>query len=140
MKTRPHCYLYFAGNAGSNLKCNELQEKYDELCEDDDIREAFRVFDMVWDIICQNSLRDFRLALYICALQDGNGFITRTELTHALENIGLNMSKEEVEVKVENIYIINLKYGDVDTLWDINPIMWFFEREKILIIRIWLMP
>ena len=34
--------------------------------------------------------------------QDGNGFITRTELTYAIENIGLNMSKDEVEVEEEN--------------------------------------
>ena len=64
---------------------------------DDDIREAFKVFDMV-----RYSLSHFSFVLYLCMFQDGNGFITRTELTYAIENIGLNMSKDEVEVEEEN--------------------------------------
>ena len=64
---------------------------------DDDIREAFKVFDMV-----RYSLLHFSFVLYLCMFQDGNGFITRTELTYAIENIGLNMSKDEVEVEEEN--------------------------------------
>merc|ERR1711874_225224 len=71
------------GQTGSFIFPNFLeliQRKYDALCVDDDMREAFRVFDM-----------------------DGDGFITRTELTYAMENIGLNMSKDEVEALVEEM-------------------------------------
>ena len=62
---------------------------------DDDIREAFKVFDMV-------RYSHFFISVLSYIFQDGNGFITRTELTYAIENIGLNMSKDEVEVEEEN--------------------------------------
>jgi Ca2+-binding EF-hand superfamily protein len=39
----------------------------------------------------------------ITHLQDGNGFISRQELGYVIENIGIVMSKEEVEVVPGNL-------------------------------------
>ena len=78
-----------------------VTRKYDELCADDEIREAFKVFDMVR----YQQKFTFRFQTCFHDFQNGDGFITRSELTYVMENIGLDMAKGEVEVNSENIKI-----------------------------------
>jgi len=55
-----------------------MAQKTDALVAEDEIREAFKVFDM-----------------------DGNGFISRTELRHVMMNLGEKMSEDECNYLVE---------------------------------------
>merc|ERR1712002_383309 len=55
-----------------------MASKVDSLVAEDEIREAFRVFDV-----------------------DGNGFISRTELKNVMMNLGEKMTEEECNTLVE---------------------------------------
>merc|ERR1712038_105218 len=57
-----------------------MLRKIDEISAEDEIREAFTVFD-----------------------SDGNGFINRQELGYVMENLGENMDKEEIEFLINEI-------------------------------------
>ena len=61
---------------------------------EDEIREAFKVFDNV-----SKNLDTFEL------FQDGKGFINRQELGYVMENLGENMDKEEIECLINEIDI-----------------------------------
>ena len=63
---------------------------------EDEIREAFKVFDGVgFFIYCPTE------ATLINAFQDGNGFINRMELRHVMMNLGEKMSEEECDALVD---------------------------------------
>ena len=63
---------------------------------EDEIREAFKVFDGVGFLIyCPTE------ATSINASQDGNGFINRMELRHVMMNLGEKMSEEECDALVD---------------------------------------
>ena len=68
----------------------------DSLVAEDEIREAFRVFDI--DGICI-ILHTRRLLIFSCI--SGNGFVSRTELKHVMMNLGEKMTEEEVYSMVE---------------------------------------
>merc|ERR1719320_2094824 len=59
-----------------------MTRKIDQNSAEDEIREAFKVFD-----------------------SDGNGFINRQELGYVMENLGENMEKEEIESLINEIDI-----------------------------------
>merc|ERR1712013_69743 len=59
-----------------------MTRKIDENSAEDEIREAFKVFD-----------------------SDGNGFINRQELGYVMENLGLQMDKDEIEGLIDEIDI-----------------------------------
>ena len=91
-----------AGSCGSFKFPNFLgmmSRKIDENSAEDEIREAFVVFDSVrfhfFSKRCQ----------IIWILQDGNGFINRQELGYVMENLGENMEKDEIESLINEIDI-----------------------------------
>jgi len=59
-----------------------MAQKIDDVNAEDEIREAFKVFD-----------------------SDGNGFINRQELGFVMLNLGLEMEKEEIESLINEIDI-----------------------------------
>merc|ERR1719193_1508182 len=59
-----------------------MLRKLDEISAEDEIKEAFKVFD-----------------------SDGNGFINRQELGYVMENIGESMGKDEIEGLINEIDI-----------------------------------
>lgn len=59
-----------------------MAKKFDEINAEDEIREAFKVFD-----------------------SDGNGFINRQELRYVMLNLGENMEEEEIECLIDEIDI-----------------------------------
>jgi len=59
-----------------------MARKFDEISAEDEIREAFKVFD-----------------------SDGNGFINRQELRYVMMNLGENMGEEEIEYLIDEIDI-----------------------------------
>ena len=71
---------------------------------EDEIREAFKVFDCVSYIVRKivNHLRKNIFSL----TQDGNGFISRSELRHVMMNLGEKMDEEECQylVDVSGVY------------------------------------
>ena len=73
----------------------------DEVNAEDEIREAFKVFDSV--------NRGFTQPKYQCFnkyyLQNGDGFINRQELGYVMENLGEKMEKEEIESLINEIDI-----------------------------------
>ena len=77
-----------------------MLRKLDENSAEEEIREAFKVFDSVrfkiyWKWILTK--------LYY--IQDGNGFINRQELGYVMENLGQKMEKEEIETLINEIDI-----------------------------------
>ena len=71
------------------------KKENDEEAEDE-IREAFKVFDGVMDIQSVSSLK--------CSpnlFQDGNGFINRMELRHVMMNLGEKITEEECDAMVQ---------------------------------------
>ena len=67
--------------------CQEPR-KYDEVHAEEDIREAFKIF----DVVSWARLRPLQQP------QDGDGFITRPELGYVIDNIGVQMSRGDIEV------------------------------------------
>ena len=67
---------------------------------EDEIREAFQVFDGV--------LSQY-LAPCLSLSQDGNGFINRQELACVMGNLGIELSTEEVQVMRLVIFIFSTK-------------------------------
>ena len=61
---------------------------------EDEIREAFKVFDGVRNIVKEH-------IFYIETFQDGNGFINRMELRHVMMNLGEKITEEECDAMVE---------------------------------------
>jgi len=59
-----------------------MARKFDDVIAEDEIREAFKVFD-----------------------SDGNGFINRQELRYVMLNLGENMGEEEIECLIDEIDI-----------------------------------
>ena len=59
---------------------------------EDQIREAFRLFDVV--IKTTPQIKSMTL-LY----QDGNGFISRKELSHVMTYLGMSLTADEIEVE-----------------------------------------
>lgn len=59
-----------------------MLRKLDENTAEEEIREAFKVFD-----------------------SDGNGFINRQELGYVMDNLGQKMEKEEIEALINEIDI-----------------------------------
>ena len=79
-----------------------MKLKVQDQNQEEEIREAFKVFDNVSRAypshnICHVSLLEF---------QDGNGFIDRRELTLMMRFSGEAVSEEEIEVRST----INLEY------------------------------
>ena len=77
-----------------------MAKKENDEDAEDEIREAFKVFDGV-SLICSG--------LDSCSSwKDGNGFINRMELRHVMMNLGERMSEEECDalVDVSNIYTV----------------------------------
>ena len=68
------------------------KKENDELAEDE-IREAFKVFDGV-DINHDMIVEDV-------VSQDGNGFINRVELRHVMMNLGERMTEKECDALVD---------------------------------------
>ena len=68
------------------------KKENDELAEDE-IREAFKVFDGV-DINHDMIVEDV-------VTQDGNGFINRVELRHVMMNLGERMTEKECDALVD---------------------------------------
>ena len=66
--------------------------KSDRENAEDEIREAFQVFDGV-TIIVNVSGRDYLIS------QNGNGYINRYELAIVMGNLGLQLDSEEVQVR-----------------------------------------
>ena len=75
-----------------------MTRKIDENSAEDEIREAFKVFDNV-RLQGSKNLDTFEL------FQDGKGFINRQELGYVMENLGENMDKEEIECLINEIDI-----------------------------------
>merc|ERR1711973_216822 len=59
-----------------------MARKIDDVSAEDEIREAFKVFD-----------------------SDGNGFINRQELRFVMMNLGENMGEEEIDCLIDEIDI-----------------------------------
>ena len=76
-----------------------MLRKLDENTAEDDIREAFKVFDSVIDAARHG------MVTLIWPLKDGNGFINRQELGFVMQNLGENMNKEEIEILIDEIDI-----------------------------------
>ena len=70
----------------------------DSLVAEDEIREAFTVFDVVRTKKREALIKILRGFLHH---QDGNGFISRSELKHVMMNLGEKMSEEECNSLVE---------------------------------------
>ena len=65
---------------------------------EEEIREAFRVFDKVWYISkSKNKLLLHRMIHKSSSTKDGNGVITPSELRHVLHHIGEKLTDEEIE-------------------------------------------
>ena len=67
---------------------------------EEEIREAFRVFDKVNTIYTRAHMSICRI--FICLLnelyiQDGNGYISAAELRHVMTNLGEKLTDEEVD-------------------------------------------
>ena len=77
-----------------------MLRKLDENSAEEEIREAFKVFDSVRFKIY---LKWILTKLYY--IQDGNGFINRQELGYVMENLGQKMEKEEIETLINEIDI-----------------------------------
>lgn len=60
---------------------------------EDEIREAFKVFDGVGSSLWSSSNTK--------CIQDGNGFINRMELRHVMMNLGEKMTEEECDALVD---------------------------------------
>ena len=70
--------------------------KLDALVAEDEIREAFRVFDIVDDQKLPSQFKSwFRY------FQDGNGYISRSELKNVMMNLGEKMTEDECFSLVE---------------------------------------
>ena len=77
-----------------------MTRKIDENSAEDEIREAFKVFDSV-----SNRYIIEILEKNDTMLKDGNGFINRQELGYVMENLGENMEKEEIDSLINEIDI-----------------------------------
>ena len=76
--------------------------KVDEINAEEEIREAFKVFDSVG--FHESQLGSFNLKTAI-PLQNGDGFINRQELGYVMDNLGEKMEKEEIESLINEIDI-----------------------------------
>ena len=83
------------------------KKENDEEAEDE-IREAFKVFD---GVILQLIFSFF----WFSTFQDGNGFINRMELRHVMMNLGEKITEEECDAMVEvgNLNNILLDFLDI---------------------------
>ena len=78
--------------------------KYEEENAEDEIRTAFQVFDTVR--IMRISFIMFVDKQYLSSkLQNGNGFINRYELSAVMNNIGEQVTGDEIQVG-NNLYIV----------------------------------
>ena len=76
-----------------------MAKKENDETAEDEIREAFKVFDGVrWYLLCSYALRPL---VYISWCQDGNGYINRVELRHVMMNLGEKMTEEECDSMVD---------------------------------------
>ena len=76
----------------------------DEVNAEDEIREAFKVFDSVKLKIKVSHNQRINVLTNIY-LQNGDGFINRQELGYVMENLGEKMEKEEIESLINEIDI-----------------------------------
>ena len=70
-----------------------ISMKVDADNSEDQIREAFRLFDVV--------IKSQTTSLYKCITKlyyDGNGFISRKELSHVMTYLGMSLTADEIEV------------------------------------------
>ena len=75
----------------------------DEISAEDEIREAFKVFDSVNKTHFYHLLTSwpfFNMPFF----QNGDGFINRQELGYVMDNLGLQMDKDEIEVDFEIVF------------------------------------
>ena len=73
-----------------------MLRKIDEISAEEEIREAFKVFDSV------SESTTFKFDSF---LKNGDGFINRQELGYVMENHGESMDKEEIECLIDEIDI-----------------------------------
>lgn len=79
-----------------------MARKMKDTDSEEEIREAFRVFDKVNTVcvpiqevaVCAPA---FIHVLTSCMLQDGNGYISAAELRHVMTNLGEKLTDEEVD-------------------------------------------
>ena len=82
-----------------------MSKKYSDQNAEDEIREAFRVFDGV------RYLNHLGFHAYVTNLkglypfQDGNGFINRQELRVVMMNIGETLNEDEIECLIDDVDI-----------------------------------
>ena len=76
-----------------------MLRKIDEISAEEEIREAFKVFDSVRLYFSTQE------SSYFQHFQNGDGFINRQELGFVMENLGENMEKEEIECLINEIDI-----------------------------------
>ena len=76
-----------------------MLRKIDEISAEEEIREAFKVFDSVRLYFSTHESSYFQI------FQNGDGFINRQELGFVMENLGENMEKEEIECLINEIDI-----------------------------------
>ena len=81
-----------------------MTSKEDSLVAEDEIREAFRVFDVV-----SSSIIIITSHIHGTFGKDGNGFISRTELKHVMMNLGEKMTEEECNSLVDVSIVINIR-------------------------------
>ena len=73
-----------------------MAKKENDETAEDEIREAFKVFDGVrWYLLQTRDL------VCIGWCQDGNGYINRVELRHVMMNLGEKMTEEECDSMVD---------------------------------------
>ena len=74
-----------------------MAKKENDETAEDEIREAFKVFDGVrWCLLNTDTWS----ALVLLG-QDGNGYINRVELRHVMMNLGEKMTEEECDSMVD---------------------------------------
>ena len=78
-----------------------MSKKYSDQNAEDEIREAFRVFDGVSSYAEQKQLE----SQSSISFQDGNGFINRQELRVVMMNLGEKLNDDEIECLIDDVDI-----------------------------------
>jgi len=71
-----------------------MARKMKDTDSEEEIKEAFKVFDKVWQFCC-GARRNAQSLLK--NRKDGNGYISAAELRHVMTNLGEKLSDEEVD-------------------------------------------
>ena len=83
-----------------------MAKKMKDTDGEEELREAFRVFDKVIKI--NMSSKCYNRFFYL--LKDGNGFISAAELRHVMTNLGEKLNDDEVDEMIREGLILSFFY------------------------------